>query len=55
VDNGVLCFKDSATIEAVLKSLDMLGQDSAFNRNCLASKGILSYNSPEDEAFPYGE
>ena len=24
VDNGVLCFKDSATLEAVLKSLDML-------------------------------
>ena len=53
VDNGVLCFKDSATLEAVLKSSDMLGQDSAFNRNYLASKGVLSYNSPEDEAFPY--
>ncbi len=53
VDNGVLCFKDSATLEAVLKSSDMLGQDSAFNRNYLAIKGVLSYNSPEDEAFPY--
>ncbi len=52
-ENGVLCFKDSSTLEAVLKSLELLEDDKTFNDNYLASKGVLIPNSPEDEAFPY--
>jgi hypothetical protein len=52
VEQGVLCFKDSATLERVLSSISLLEGDSAFYHDYKASIGILP-NSSEDEEFPY--
>jgi hypothetical protein len=52
VEQGLLNFKDSATLNRVLASISLLEADSAFYHDYKSSIGVFD-NSPKDDEYPY--